>query len=162
MQGRADQTLDTIWRRRFNAEITASLVEGLSHMVQTMRADEDLVPSQMPSASPSATVASQSKLWRICARWYLMSPSVPVVMVPDLGLQVELLCQICHDPGWHLTRVLRENALHTGNTSRARQSPGVSVQTYCPAACCSCGSIVQCSINSSGYHSRFINPLSLS
>jgi hypothetical protein len=42
VQGRADQTLNTIWRWWFKAEVAASLIEGLSHMFQMMRAAEDL------------------------------------------------------------------------------------------------------------------------
>src|SRR5712691_5186644 len=109
VEGRADQTLDTIWRWWFKAESTASLVEGLPHMVQTMRAAEDLraKPDAQRRAIGDGGLTHSKLLTNLCTVVF-DGPSVPVVMAPGLGLQVELLGEVAHDPGGHRTRVLRE------------------------------------------------------
>src|SRR5436309_2212318 len=109
VQGRAEQTLDTIWRWWFKAEITASLVEGLSHMFQTMRVAENLrAKSDAQRLAIGDGGLTHAKFLTNLCTVVFDGPSVPVVMAPGLGLQVELLGEVGHDRGWHLTRVLRE------------------------------------------------------
>jgi hypothetical protein len=64
-------------------------------MLQTMRAAEDLraQPDAQSLAIGDGGLTYAKLLANLCPVVF-DGPSVPVVMVPDRGLQVELLCQI--------------------------------------------------------------------
>src|SRR5467141_2915630 len=78
-------------------------------MFRTMRTAEHLhtQPDAERFASGDGGLTHSKLLTNLCPVVF-DGTSVPVVMAPGLGLQVELLGYVGHDPRWHLTRMLRE------------------------------------------------------